>query len=374
MKIAILTILDNWGNYGAVLQMLALKNYLTMLGHEVCFVRPPERLEMIRYDISNYIRNYSIDKKKKLYILRIINKYIRILYYALKTFISQIYYRCRYRRIFRRIDLKNIKNVDLVIMGSDTLWDLENRIFQDSFYWGDEILDQGVQIITYAVSCDSLEKLDVKKYPWILKCIPKIRSISVRDYHTKNLVKKYSDKDIAVVCDPTLLCPNTLELKKINIKKRYILIYAFELNDIEVECIKWFAKKEDLLIVCAMGFTKFDFADRNIDCGFEGFSRVVRGAAYIYTSTFHGCMFAIIHNKKALFRAKNNKIIDLINRFELMDRVFDDSMSPIQFSYRIKADLNIEKVESIKKSFVRESKKYLQNVLDEMQEEIHGHD
>lgn len=370
MKIAILTILDNWDNYGSVLQMLALKNWLTMLGNDVFVVNPPKRLGMIRREIINYIEDYKIDKSKSLYFLRVINKCIRIPYFAVKTIVCQTYNRFRYRKMFHRINTNNIENVDLVILGSDTLWDLENRVFRDSFYWGKELFNYDVPIVTYAVSCDNLSILDDKKYPWILECIPKFRHISVRDYHTRELVKPHCSKKVAVVCDPTLLCPDTLELKRILIRKRYLLIYAFELTDIEIECIKQFAKQENLVIVCAMGLRKFDFADINIDCGFDGFSSVVREASYVYTSTFHGCIFSIIHNKKAIYRTVSNKIADLINTFELSYRVFNDDMSPDQFSYIMKEELNIDKLNRMKNSFAIESQKYLLNVIDEVKREI----
>lgn len=368
MKIAILTILDNWENYGAVLQMLALKNWLTRLGNEVYFVKPPARLDMVRRDICSFI-GYKIDKNKSLYVLRKINKYIRVPYYVAKIAIGQTYHRIYYRKLFRRINVERIKDVDLVILGSDTLWDLENPAFNDSFYWGKDIFDYGVPVATYAVSSDNLKELNLSKYPWLAECISKIRRISVRDYHTQKLVSCLYTKDISVVCDPTLLCPETLEIKSVNIKKEYILIYAFDLSENEIECIKQFAQQEKLLIVCAMGLSRYNFADINIDCGFEGFSGVVRCASYVYTSTFHGCMFSIIHNKKTLYNVKNNKVKDLIDRFGLSQRVFHDNISPNQFRDMMIENLNIDKLNSIKDSFRLESEKYLEEVLDEVRRE-----
>lgn len=374
MKIAILTILDNWDNYGSVLQMLALRNWLSMLGNEVYFVKPPRRLDMIRRDILNYIKDYKIDKNMNLYLLRVINKCIRISCYIVSTSVEQILKRIRYKKVFQRISIKSIRDIDLVVLGSDTLWDLDNRTFQDSFYWGEEIIGLGVTIISYAVSCDSLEVLDVNKYPWISECISRFHSISVRDYHTKKLVQLYNFKDISVVCDPTLLCPETLELKKIEIAKRYILIYAFDLNDVEMKCIKEFAQEENLFVICAMGLRKYSFADINVDCGFEGFSSIVRGAAYVYTSTFHGCMFSIIHNKKAVYKAKNNKIVDLLTRFELSNRIFEDDMSSEQFGNIMKQNLNHERLNYIKESYRLESQTFLQKVFDEIQREKNIYD
>lgn len=365
MKIAILTILDNWENYGSVLQMLALKNWLTMLGNEIYFVEPPKRLDMIRRDISNFI-GYKIDKNKNLYMLRKINKYIKTPYYIAKIVIGQMYNRICYRKLFRRINIEKIKDVDLVIVGSDTLWDLDNPAFNDSFYWGKDILDYGVPVVTYAVSSDNLKELNITKYPWLLECISKFQHISVRDYHTQKLVSKLYAKDIAVVCDPTLLCPETLEIKNVDIKKEYILIYAFELDENEIECIRQFAKQEKLLIVCAMGLSRYNFADINIDCGFNGFSGIVRCASYVYTSTFHGCMFSIIHNKKTIYRVQNNKVKDLIDRFGLSHRVFYDHISPQQFRNMMKEKVDIDRLNKVKYSFRLESEKYLKEILDEV--------
>lgn len=365
MKIAILTILDNWENYGSVLQMLALKNWLTMSGNEVCFVKPPKRLDMIQRDINSYV-GYKVDKKKNLYIFRKLYKYMRTPFYIGKIVIVQTYNRIRYRKLFRRVSVEKIKDVDLVIVGSDTLWDLNNPAFKDSFYWGKDILDYGAPVVTYAVSSDNLEELNIIKYPWLLECISKFQHISVRDYHTQKIVSKLYTKDIPVVCDPTLLCPETLEIKSVNIKKEYILIYAFELDENEIECIRQFAKQENLLIVCAMGLSRYNFADINLDCGFNGFSGIVRCASYVYTSTFHGCMFSIIHNKNTIYKVQNNKVKDLIDRFGLSHRVFYDHISPQQFRNMMKEKVDIDRLNKVKKSFRLESEKYLKNILDEV--------
>lgn len=368
MRVAILTIVDNWENYGSILQMLALKNWLEMSGNEVFFVAPPKRLDMVRRDIVNYIGDYKIDRNKRLYVLRRINKCIRVPLFIVKTLVRQTYNRIRYNSMFHRIEIEKVRDVDVVILGSDTLWDVTNRAFQDSFYWGKEIFDYRVPIITYAVSADATEKLDIIKYPWIIECIPHYRNISVRDKHTKAIIEPYYSKSIAIVCDPTLLCPETLSIKKINIKKNYLLIYAFELTQTEIDCIKHFAKEENLIIVCAMGLRKYGFADINMDCGFDGFSEIVRQASYMYTSTFHGCMFSIIHNIKTMYKANSIKTKELIEKFNLSYRVFYDEMLPSEFSKTMKHELNINMLDETKSSFCKQSRVYLENILAEIKE------
>ena len=116
-------------------------------------------------------------------------------------------------------------NYSSVLVGSDQLW-LPGNIAAD--YYTLNFVPETVNSIAYATSFgqSSLPKNSAKKAEVFLK---KIKHIGVREESGQKLVKEIANRDVPVVCDPTLLFTGdewmAIQQKEPIIKGKYILCY-----------------------------------------------------------------------------------------------------------------------------------------------------
>ena len=109
---------------------------------------------------------------------------------------------------------------DTLICGSDQIWNTEARDYSDAYFMA------GVEKkkISYAASFGShIESINKDK---VQKNVSGFAHISVREKAGKEFLKKIlPDKNVELVCDPTLLLPKTEYSKlmgKENVKEPYI--------------------------------------------------------------------------------------------------------------------------------------------------------
>lgn len=149
MKIGILTF-HYANNYGAVLQAYGLQEVLKSMGHQVEFV--------------DY-RNPLIEKRMDYFGLKS-NSIIKVLYRLLFNYTSlserkKIFdgFRKDYLSISKRINSSDLSNTDydILIVGSDQIWNPSLTNGLDPVYWGEATGD--IPIITYAASSNDLSIL-----------------------------------------------------------------------------------------------------------------------------------------------------------------------------------------------------------------------
>ena len=118
---------------------------------------------------------------------------------------------------------------DTLICGSDQIWNTEARDYSDAYFMA------GVEKkkISYAASFGShIESINKDK---VQKNVSGFAHISVREKAGKEFLKKIlPDKNVELVCDPTLLLPKTEYSKlmgKENVKEPYIFLYTINYSD-----------------------------------------------------------------------------------------------------------------------------------------------
>lgn len=292
MKIAILTLWDS-NNYGAFLQAYSLYHLIEIYGHDVSF--------------------YSLTKEQRRP-LPYITKYItRIPYYyrLLKGYKQS-------KKKFRLCDIN--EKVDLAIIGADELWNVNNNSFRHyKEYLGYNL--NAKKIITYAVSCNGVEKDDfINVYP--NDRLLKINTISVRDDSTQDLVRDLERESIKVL-DPTFLLNDYGDIEKKVEYRDYILVYGYCFSEEEIEKIKNLSRKTGLEIISVGMY--LPWTDRKVPASPEEFLGMVRNATYLVTSTFHGTVFSIIYQKDFVSVCRENKKIkDLLSDFQMEYRDVTD--------------------------------------------------
>ena len=309
-------------NFGAILQAFALQEVLINLGYDVEFLRIKDFLPR---EIDTNIEKFEYSKS------------------CLK--------------MAKNLYNKETDYYDTIIVGSDEMWNLKNTSFEHlDEYFGYDLNCKN--IISYAPSANRTSFDFFKNYYKDKINFDKFDSLSVRDRHTQDLVKKVSNRDAELVLDPTLLIEDFKKYAKYpnNNLKDYIVIYGYKFSHSEIEKITKFAKDNNKKVY-SLGFPK-DWCDTlNVDI-FE-FLGYINNADYVITNTFHGLLFSMILEKEfVIFSNGNTKVEDIMERFGINDR---DGMNICDLSEITSNKVDYSKVNEIKLQNRKSSLEYLKN-------------
>ena len=338
MRIAILTMVFN-NNYGGVLQAYALQTHLKKLGHETTLL----------YVQKKKLSAYSLLMRT---FKRILFKYvlqhkdiISISYLKEEKFIGQNFEyfinKCitpKTKPLYSGKDLSDIaqKGFDAYIVGSDQVWRPKMYSYIDQAFF-DFVKQPDAIKLSYAPSfgVDEWEYTEEQTQRY-KEQIKKFKAISVRESSGVELCRNFFDIDALQVLDPTLLL-NTSDYKKMvedeSIKKSdgNLLIYTLD-NNIEKQKI---VEKISGLFGYKPFYTNVkpkELAEKHEDRIYPSVFGWLKGfmdAEYVFTDSFHGCVFAILFNKPFLVfgnkRRGMARFNSLLGIFNLEDRLIHSS-------------------------------------------------
>lgn len=284
-------------NYGAFLQGYSMQTTLKKRGYNVEFIKYAD------LDIHEFIFMIKT-KNMKLAAFRV----------------RQYFKYCTSRKLLNVAKKKyNGEKKDLVVIGSDTLWDVQNPTIKDSYYFLGFDINSDV-ILAYAPSANGTSPKEFKEHYTREGLFSNFNAIAVRDQHTADMVYDITGTMPQVVLDPTLLLDSSEYPIEKNIKENdYVLVYGYSFSEKERQIIQQYAKKNHLKTV-SIGLLN-SWCDKNIAATVEEFLGYISKAHCIFTSTFHGTIFSIIFQKQFVTFARNNyKVLDLLEKLELLDR------------------------------------------------------
>lgn len=309
MKTCIVTVYDSI-NCGSYWQAFALGDVLRQMGCEVQYLRRNQKgassstSTRIRAILSNcWHGRFAVAGR---YLL------------AVKKF----------RRFQSKLNIVDeTDGIDCFVLGSDTIWNMDSQYFREhaSTYWGIDFFPR--KTITYAASAANTKAEKITQE--LHDAVGKLYAVSVRDQHTRELVKDDTDKEIRIVCDPTLLLVKSDYRKYIGSnteKKGYVYLYLnAPLSHKQGEELKAFCRDKGLNIINGFTYNKPDYCDKCIVAEPESFLTYMFYADYIVTDTFHGTVFSANFNKQfvSLTRGKN-KVKEFLDICGLTDRGHED--------------------------------------------------
>lgn len=361
MKIGILTF-HCAHNYGAVLQCYATQEFLRSKGHEV---------EIINYRPSYLLRPYRLFDKG--YITR--GGFKRLL----KNIVQEsIIFPTRYTRwkVFQRFinkrlslstpfsDLSSVPDVyDAYIVGSDQVWNPNITCGFDDVYFCNFPFNKGnKRYITYAASMESkiLSVDDIKFYAERLK---NFDAISVRERNLQELLSTYTENSIQHVLDPTLMVPSNVWDKIITsspCKEKYVLVYQVMHDENTLRIANEIANQLGVGVLVVGAVVSFYNRDDYNGASPEEFVNIVKNAACVVTTSFHGTAFSVILNRPfyTLTQGWNTRSSSLLEKLGLFDRMISPTSTPI-FSEIDYSDVNV-KLDILRK----ESQDFLQSALN----------
>lgn len=285
-KIAIVTVYDAVDNLGSFLQAHALSIFLTQSGYSVSFLPYRTKLKAIA------------ELFKKLPPYR-----------SLFTRISRISKFLKAWRLLKIEPIENASSNDLIIYGSDEIWNMDNPYFAVPFFFGGTIRDRPK--LAYAISVGAMKESTLEAHEEIASHISAFRYICVRDEYTKHMLLPRFDvlglANVHPVCDPTLLLPlEAMEQPVRQFKKPYLLVYSYGIDSYMIGHLRRFAKEKGLILVSASFW--HPWVDKVWSCSPMEFSYIIRHAEYVFTTTFHGAIFAMRNHKRCAILPAREKV------------------------------------------------------------------
>lgn len=230
---------------------------------------------------------------------------------------------------------------DAILFGSDQIWNssLTNGIAEE-YLGGFECLPR-TKKIAYAASCGMSDFQQESKtvYNELLKGFS---AIGVRE---KELQKNLCARGVRAewVLDPTLLL-SIDDWKQIIpkgnklVEGRYLLVYAFDVEDEVFDFARKYANKNGMKIV-TIAYKKtaaMNGMDVKTNCGPLEFLSLFANAEHVIAASFHGTVFSIIFHKSfhcvphPKFRSRTDSLLDMLNlsahNIESFDKVDDEKV------------------------------------------------
>ena len=343
MKVCIVTLIKS-NNSGSYWQARALGLTIEKLGHSVCY-----------YDFD-----YTLEFKLKEF-KRLLGMIVHLGKTVTQKYIdsNKAFSKTRNKLTF----VKNNQDFDFVVLGSDTIWNLESKNLYKNFdiLWGSAFPNH--EIISYAGSVANARKELFENNERIKSSVSLWSRIGVRDEYTRQILTPYTDKEIELVCDPTLLLTKQdyVVFHNNDLKDEFIYLYLFkDLSDEQNNALKEFARDNNLKIIQGVNGIKLKSSDYTVVNSPLNFLDYMIAAKYVVTDTFHGTIFSINLNKQfvSINRGKN-KVIEAVRTLKFEDRLVSNSDSFINIlNTSIDYDERMQYVEDFRSSscdFLRKS-------------------
>ena len=211
----------------------------------------------------------------------------------------------------------------------------------------------------------------------ITKLLGRFNYISIRENQGQKMIKELINKDVPVVVDPTILLSASEWNQYIKNEPvymgEYVFCYLLSDNKKYINNIKEFAKKKNLKVVInptEKGPFNTGFEEM-LDVGPAEWMNLIKNASYVFTDSFHGCIFSTIFNKEVFLykrfsdnskKSENSRVYTLTKWLGIEERLIDENSLDKIFAMN---KINYENVEKNLFDKKKESSDWLLNVLKE---------
>lgn len=339
--VAILTKYYRNYNYGGMLQGYALYSAIKSLGYSV---------DIISYDVRQNANSVypSIIQQTKQYglgaaIPKVAERIIAKGKFLIKDIIEErtvLFDKFEAdigadTNLYSDDTINNLKREYRVfVSGSDQIWNPNavRNLYLQTF------ISEPYRKISYAASIgrDSFSDYEANI---MIPAISRFGTISVREKTAKKLLSKYISKSVTTVLDPTFLL-SIEEWEKVSAKrlveKKYALVYFFSDSLVVRKKAQMFCRVRELeLVVIPYAKQEYNLSDskgpgkKMNNIGPREFVSLVKNAEFVFTDSFHGAVFSLIHQvpfavferNKSGHVSMNSRLYDLLELFQEKDRL-----------------------------------------------------
>ncbi|RNC29193.1 MAG: hypothetical protein AWM53_00842 [Candidatus Dichloromethanomonas elyunquensis] len=377
-------------NYGSMLQAFATQKILDALGYEnetICIDGIADEIRMAK--LKHYffqMKDLSVVKGKlgivKRFVFRKTNRELKTnIQVRDKKFVE---FKDKHFRLSPKCETREqlaeyCRGVSSVLVGSDQLW-LPSNI--DADYYTLSFVPDEINKVAYATSF-GISGLPQYQWEKAKVFLNRINYVSVRETGGQRIVKEAANRDVPVVCDPTLLFPakqweEEFSARRI-IEDKYIFCYFLGNNPEQREFVRKVKEITGLKIVALLHMDEYIKSDCNFPdyapfgIGPAEFVNLIKNAEYVFTDSFHGTVFSVLYEKKFFtFRrfqegsslSTNSRMHSLFNLLNLPER-FITPDADVKLCLHMDTDYIavLDRVEKYRK----ESLEYLINALEDGQ-------
>lgn len=367
MKIAILT-LPLHTNYGGILQAYALQTILERMGNDVHVIekkRKPLSLPIYKMPFSygkRIIKNL-IGRRFPLFYEQKINRERPIIQQYTDEFIHKYIHLKQYDTFSGILP----SEYDAFVVGSDQVWrpkyfganQMGNAYLQFTESWD-------VKRLAYAASFGTENWEYTPKQTEECSRLAKLfNAISVREDSGIELCKKYLGVDARHVLDPTMLLGkqdyiNLFEAAHTPKSKGNLLYYILDETEEKKGILKSIVdeKKLNPFNVKSNSDDISSPISERIQPPLEQWLRGFYDADFIFTDSFHACVFSILFNKPFIVYGNKNRgmsrFVSLLTMFGLEDTLVTSSksLSDVDFDWQ-KVNLTLSQKRKEAHSFLR---------------------
>lgn len=332
MKIGLLTF-HCAQNYGAVLQCYATQEFLKSKGYDV---------EVVDYRPDYLLRPYRLFNAKRLACGNPVKSCVNLVK-ELIQFPRRCYRQWAYRRFADRyLALSDTVTRDTIpscydtyLVGSDQIWNPKLTHGFDDVYFCKFAFPKGCKrYVAYAASMEAKElSADAKLY--YQEALTRFDAVSVREGDLAKLLQPLTSLPITQVLDPTLMAdPRIWDafITRGGSKKKYVVIYQGRSSKDSERIAKDIAKQVGGEVIILSTWFSLTRGEKHRNISPETFVDIIRNAACVITTSFHGTAFSVIFNRP-FYTIRMNDGADtrsqsLLTSLGLQDRMIDASHSP----------------------------------------------
>lgn len=349
MKIAILT-LPLHTNYGGILQAYALQTILERMGHDVYVIEKKRKplslpIQKMPFVYGKRIVKNLIGRKFPLFYEQKINREQPIIRQYTDDFIRK-YIHLKQYDTFSDIQPSEY---DAFVVGSDQVWrpkyfgvnQIENAYLKFAESWD-------IKRLAYAASFGTENwEYTPRQTEKCSRLVKLFNAISVREDSGVGLCKKHWGVDAQHVLDPTMLLDkqdyiNLFEIAHTPKSKGNLLYYVLDETKEKKEILKSIVdeKKLNPFNVKSNSDDINSPISERIQPPLEQWLRGFYDADFIFTDSFHACVFSILFNKPFIVYGNKNRgmsrFVSLLTMFGLEDTLVtsSSSLSYIDFDWQ----------------------------------------
>ena len=260
-----------------------------------------------------------------------------------------------------------VDSIDYFICGSDQIWNPNYATTSELAFCS--FAPEKTICLSPSFGVSEIPTYRMDDYRCWLK---KISTLSVREDAGQKIIKLLTGRNAEILIDPTMLLPiekwkQLCKAPKEELPEHYIVCYFLGRIDKEYYSkIAKFSKSEGLPVIMLFDITTPEYYTYDP----AEVLYTIQHAEYVLTDSFHGSVFSILFHKNFYVFTRNegninmnSRIETLLEKFELVDRVFNGGNKIISLK-------QWEKSDSILGKEREKAKKYLYEAL-EMKQRIY---
>lgn len=351
MKIGILTF-HRCINYGSYWQASCLARFLQSFGHEVEILdHQSQRVNLAEWKCALQpvlptpvpVSDYPLYRRK-------IEKFF------------EAFDLLPLSREFSLEDPSTMENYDLIVVGSDEVWNLSHPWYGHyPIFYGEGL--KATHLIAYAASFGNYDSSWRLAPEWTQK-LNNFDRISVRDENSQQQIRNALRCESEMVMDPCFLHPIKPSRIELPVKGPFVAVYGHNFSNSIIGQIRQWAKNKKTSLV-SIGYRN-DWADEQwLTAGPYEFASFIAQSEAVITNFFHGCVFSLINSKPFVCETtpyRSHKVEDLIKKTGASQHIVTPQTTKKEFRQLMSKPLDPEIHRTIAKLRIT-SQNWLEKVL-----------